>query len=168
MNAFGFGGINAHANPGRVHSQRARGRIPSGGPPWDSEAVILRAASRERLLETCRRLENVLTRTGSASPDLCDLAHSVNCKEESSAEPGVCLAIVASSLEDLSRKLAHSAARLAGPACRNINDVSGIYFFERMLAREGKVAFLFPGEGSQDLNMVAELCLRLAPVRAAI
>lgn len=165
VNAFGFGGINAHAILQEV-TPKEHALVPDGGPPWDSEVVILRAASRGLLIGVCKRLEDFLTRTGSPSLPLCDLAYSLNCEKDPTTEAGVCLAIVASSTEDLARKLTHSATRLADPACRYIKDISGIYFFERMLAPEGKLAFLFPGEGSQYLNMFADLCMRVPPVRA--
>ena len=163
VNAFGFGGINAHAileefTPGGPAAEL------DGGPPWDSEVVILWAENRAGLLETCKRIEGVLAHAGPQQFELCDLAYTVNCDDETTVG-GVCLAIVASSIDDLKRKLSHSVARLADRARRDVKDAGGIFFFERMLAREGKVAFLFPGEGAQYLNMFADLCLRLPPVR---
>src|SRR5262249_28658601 len=46
-------------------------------------------------------------------------------------------------------------------------DRSGIFFFEESLSREGNLAFLFPGEGSQYVNMLSDLCLHFPDVRVS-
>jgi acyl transferase domain-containing protein len=76
------------------------------------------------------------------------------------------LAIVAESLKELEQKLAQAIQRLADPQCARIKNASGIYFFERPLSPQGKVAFLFPGQGSQYVNMLSDLCLHFPEVRA--
>ena len=76
------------------------------------------------------------------------------------------MAIVATSLADLREKLERAVRRLdASGGCRQIRDVSGIYYEAEPLGREGKLAFLFPGEGSQYPNMLADLCLHFPEVR---
>jgi acyl transferase domain-containing protein/phosphopantetheinyl transferase len=164
VNAFGFGGINAHAILEEFMSDDPE-PTPDGGPPWDSEVIILRAQSRSLLVETCRQLKDTLASAAAQAVDLDDVAYTVNCPDDLCDETNMRLAIVASSIQDLEQKLAQSAQRLADPTCKKINDMRGIYFLERDLARHGKLAFLFPGEGSQYLNMLGDLCLRLAPVR---
>jgi acyl transferase domain-containing protein/phosphopantetheinyl transferase/acyl carrier protein len=164
VNAFGFGGINAHAILEEFIPDDPA-PAPDGGPPWDSEVVLFRASSRAELVETCERMGNLFFAFNGQAPDLRDIAYTLNCPLTPAGQPAWCLAVVASSVEDLKRKLAHAIQRLKEPACRKINDIAGTYFFERAQAREGKMAFLFPGEGSQYVNMLADLCLRLAPVR---
>ena len=53
--------------------------------------------------------------------------------------------------------LERAAARLADPACRRINDSQGIYYTADPLYPQGRIAFLFPGEGAQYPNMLGEL-----------
>ncbi|GIX45859.1 MAG: hypothetical protein KatS3mg131_0070 [Candidatus Tectimicrobiota bacterium] len=81
-------------------------------------------------------------------------------------QAGACrLAIVASSPADLQKKLAHALQRLADPHCTRIKDRSGIFFFAEPLRRQGSLAFLFPGEGAQYVNMLADLCCHFPEVR---
>jgi acyl transferase domain-containing protein/phosphopantetheinyl transferase len=169
VNAFGFGGINAHAileefTPG------SSGASPDGSPGWDSEVVILRASSRGQLLEVCRILIDFLAGRGAQSADLASVAYTFNCADdregyEGGSRQGLGMALVATSLEDLKGKLNRSLDRVADSACKTINDISGVYFSSEGLGRSGKVAFLFPGEGSQYLHMMGDLCLRLPAIR---
>src|SRR5262249_41262423 len=63
-------------------------------------------------------------------------------------------------------RVAGAAERLADPGCHQIRDVAGIYYFEQPLYPEGRVAMLFPGEGSQYLNMLKDVYLHFPEVRA--
>lgn len=160
VNAFGFGGINAHAileesstNDGTTAESCYRG--------WDTELCVLDADSRKGLIDHAEQvLECVSTSPGAA---LLDVAYTIN---SGVADRPCRLAIVATSLEDLKKKLVHSLERLKDPERRRIKDKSGIYFFEEPLAKQGKLAFLFPGEGSQYQNMLADLCLQFPEVRS--
>jgi acyl transferase domain-containing protein/phosphopantetheinyl transferase/acyl carrier protein len=164
VNAFGFGGINAHAILEEFIPDNSTPAL-DGGPPWDSEVILVHAPSRATLVETCQQLGNMLFSSNGEAPNLQDIAYTLNCPETPITQPASCLAVVASSVQDLNRKLNHAVQRLNDPACQRINEITGVYFFERPLAREGKMAFLFPGDGSQYVNMLADLCLRLPPVR---
>ena len=66
------------------------------------------------------------------------------------------LSLVVSSVDDLQQKLAQARTALQAGAER-IADPRGIYFESEPLARAGQVAFLFPGQGSQRLNMLKDL-----------
>lgn len=180
VNAFGFGGINAHAileehsasgSDGPWNEQDGVRDIESPElshlpSPWESEVCILSGATRADLLEQVARLDRFLeTAVHAGEPvSLTDLAYTLNSslsREESDCR----LALIATSLEDLRRKLARAAQRLADPTSRRIKDVSGIYFAAEPLGRQGKLAFLFPGDGSQYPNMLADLCLHFPEVR---
>lgn len=182
INAFGFGGINAHLileeyQP--IQGLSTDETAPSGTgaaardhlPPWDSEVFILEAGSVTGLCERVERLaayvDGVLLSTDTDVDPiaLTDLAYSLN-TALSQAEGRFRLAIVASSFDDLRTKLGRAATRLAAPNCRRIKEVSGIYFTAEPLGARGKLAFMFPGEGSQYPNMLADLCLHFPEVQA--
>lgn len=159
VNAFGFGGINAHvileecpvtddATPQSYHQR------------WDTEVCILSAPSRAELIQRGQQLQRFL----QARPpvQLKDLAYTLNVP----LHPGPArLAIVASSREDLQYKLDHALQRLVDPQCDRIKDSQGLYFFEPSVRASGRLAFLFPGEGSQYVNMLADLCIYFPEVR---
>ena len=44
------------------------------------------------------------------------------------------------------------------PKCQQIRDAAGVYFFDQPLSAQGSLALLFPGEGAQYPNMLADLC----------
>jgi acyl transferase domain-containing protein/phosphopantetheinyl transferase len=177
VNAFGFGGINAHAVLEEYRGLAAPAHA-THMPPQDSEVCILEAESPEALLLRARQLQRFLDHTvevtaaesqnADSEPliELCDVAVSLNRQVGTTGlEEPFRLAIVATSLHDLQRKLNKAVQRLADPTCRQIKDVSGMYFVAQPLGREGKLAFLFPGEGAQYPNMLADLCLRFPEVR---
>ena len=159
VNAFGFGGINAHA----VLEEYNGGIETAAGSyqhHWETEVFILQGDSRNGLMDRGRRLQEYL----STAPDveLKDLAYTVNTPFDDSPYR---LAIVASSLQDLAKKLANALKRLAETHCKQIKARDGIYFFDEPLNRRGKLAFLFPGEGSQYINMLSDLCIHFPEVR---
>src|ERR1022692_327441 len=74
------------------------------------------------------------------------------------------LAIVATSPEDLQAKLAKAKAALESK--QPLNDPQGIYL--AFGPPRGKVAFLFPGQGSQKPHMLRELALHFPEFRASL
>jgi malonyl CoA-acyl carrier protein transacylase/phosphopantetheinyl transferase len=161
INAFGFGGINAHAVLEEMPAALPLDHLP----PWDSEVFVLQGDSPAALVEQATSLRRRLE-AGSPSFTLADLAYTLNCGPER-AENAVRLAIVAESFEDLGAKLQRASEKLAQPDCRRIKDISGIYYEAEPLGREGKVVLMFPGEGAQYPGMLADLCLHFPEVREA-
>ena len=179
VNAFGFGGINAHV----VMEEFDGPAVPheSYNTAWSTELVVLAAADRNGLAARCEEAARLVAQHPNAS--LLDIAAALNLrggdgappsKEGSNplslegaapSAPSCRLAIVASSVQDLAKKLDHAAKRLNDPACRQIRERSGVFFFDEPLGRQGKVAFLFPGEGCQYVNMLADLCIHFPEVR---
>ncbi|HEU5422939.1 MAG TPA: type I polyketide synthase, partial [Nitrolancea sp.] len=172
VNAFGFGGINAHVVLEEYRGTPVEDDAPPDGsaarghaPEWASEVVVLEAGSAAELRARAELLHVALEplQTGAA-PRLTDLAYTLN-SALGAVESPLRLAVIATSLADLRKKLERALKRLADPNCRQIKDVSGIYYSAGPLARQGKLALLFPGEGSQYPNMLADLCLHFPEVR---
>ena len=173
VNAFGFGGINAHVllEEGKAATEGAENAaLPQHRPAWESELVVVSASSRAELIEKMKSLLAYCNETETAS--LLDVAHTVtlsapSAPDESGELAQSCrLALVAESLPYLCAKLERALTRLAKPKTRQIKDMRGIYYFEQPLYTEGKLAFLFPGEGAQYPHMLADLCLHFPAVRA--
>jgi acyl transferase domain-containing protein/phosphopantetheinyl transferase len=159
VNAFGFGGINAHVVLEEYEGEA--GRPPLMQHRWDSEVFVVSGDTRAELVAQAERVRSFLERA-PATP-LKDLAHTLGVGAEGKAAR---LAIVAGSADDLRQKLARALDRLRDERCLRIRDVEGIYYFAAPLALEGTVGFVFPGEGSQYANMLADLCLHFPEVRA--
>jgi acyl transferase domain-containing protein/phosphopantetheinyl transferase/acyl carrier protein len=156
VSSFGFGGINAHVILEEHPARAAMDVDPS--VPRECEVVVVQGASRSDLVQVVDALREELA---TARTPLIELARARNGELR---ERTLRLAVVAWSPEDLDRKLVHARSRLAREDCARIKDVSGIYFFREPLARAGKVAFLFPGEGAQYPNMLGDLCLAFPQV----
>ncbi len=163
VNAFGFGGINAHAVL-EEYADARESTHPSHLERWDSEVLLLQAADREGLIEEIDRLVAQVDRAPEAT--LRDVAYTVNVAAR--GERGASrLGVVASDLADLRAKLSRARQRLLEPRRRAIRDVTGLYYSPEPLADRGKLAVLFPGEGSQYQGMLADLCNHFPVVRAA-
>src|SRR5262249_27069304 len=113
VNAFGFGGINAHVV---LEEHEPRGSLDHC-PEWDSEVCVLGAETPELLLSEVERvarfLESAVSK-GAARFTLKDLAYSLNLElvtSGSSAQHR--LALVPTSLSDLQAKLERAARKLA-------------------------------------------------------
>jgi len=159
VSAFGFGGINAHAV---LEEYTGTSPAPWLHQRWDSELFILSEETPAQVVASAKRLRSSLAGSlADVAPK--DLAYSLNCR--SGFKP--CrLALIASSIEDLGMKLDRAIAKLDDPNTERLRDASGIYYFQKPLASEsGKLAFVFPGEGAQYMNMLADLCLHFPEVR---
>jgi malonyl CoA-acyl carrier protein transacylase len=75
------------------------------------------------------------------------------------------LAVVAGSMAALVEHLDRAGERLADDRCRQIRDLQGCYYFAEPLYPRGRLAVLFPGEGSQYVNMLADLLPHFPEVR---
>jgi len=131
-------------------------------PDWDSELVVITGDSRAEMLREAESLLESLSK--SVSPSLKDLAQRHNLVEGLSSRSAR-LAIVAASVDDLRQKLARAIERLSDERVTRIRAIEGIYYFSR--PQSGKVALVFPGEGAQYTDMLADLCVYFPEVRRA-
>ncbi|TDE18972.1 beta-ketoacyl synthase N-terminal-like domain-containing protein, partial [Actinomadura sp. 6K520] len=133
LSAFGHGGANFHA----VLSGYDGAPEPvSGLPEWPAELFLIRAADRPAARAELDRLREL----SAGEPRLRDLARTAT-----SLQGPVQVAFVATGLDDLRRKLA-----LAG----EFRPAPGVFLPS---GEAGQVAFLFPGQGSERPNMLADL-----------
>jgi acyl transferase domain-containing protein/phosphopantetheinyl transferase len=156
INAFGFGGINAHAI---LEEYRGPNQQAWQQHDWDSELFVMSAPTREALVVEAKRVQQVVE--SHANLNLKDFAWSLNHKGFGAER----LAIVATSREDLLAKLARAVTKLADEKAKQLRDIEGIYWFRDKLADKAKIAFIFPGEGSQYQNMLADLAIHFPEVR---
>ena len=158
INAFGFGGINAHA----ILEEYTGGDEPEPTRlecEWPTELVVISAPNREALQDRLYSLARWVE--AAASVRLLDIA--ATCARDHGASR---LAVVARSREDLVKKLRHAAKLLEDPERERIVDRRhGIAWFDHPLGRTGRVAFVFPGEGAQYVNMLDGLCRHFPEIR---
>ena len=157
VSAFGFGGINAHAVLEEYPADDQAS--PSLGPQWPSELLVLDGDSREDLSRQCDALR------GGISGDCALLDFVLRHNRITVDDPAHRVAVVAASPADLADKLAQAAEALRDGRRRQINDRRGVYYTEEPLGRGGRVAFVFPGEGSQYVGMLAETAMAFPDVR---
>ncbi len=146
VSAFGFGGSNFHVTVEEYTGAQPALRVRTS----PTELVLLTATSAVELAARCRAL-------AGAQPSLAILARD----SQEQAQPGAHrVAIIAASDEDLRQKLTRAADRIGQTAWA---DPSGIYYGFGEAA--GPIAFLFPGQGSQYLEMGADLAMGLDAAR---
>lgn len=168
VNAFGFGGVNAHAIL-EEHAETADGVAPGAMLDWDHEAFLIAADDRLKLADRVRDLRERIQEwpKGDLSPK--DLAFTIN-TERPPHEGRVRLGLVAASIEELIDRLQAVEPILRDDSRRRVQDGRGIYFWDEPAGRdgEGTLAFLFPGEGSQYPGMLADLCFHFPELRLEI
>ena len=162
VNAFGFGGINAHVV--------ARGSAAVGAPAptldtdWDSEVCLFSGATRAEVVALARSVAALL----ALEPCAGACRHRVLAEHASPARvlPGARSALSRARPRIWRASWSAPATRLADPACREDQGRERHLLLRRAAgARAASVAFLFPGEGAQYVNMLSDLCRHFPEVR---
>ncbi|MEM9056232.1 MAG: beta-ketoacyl synthase N-terminal-like domain-containing protein, partial [Pseudomonadota bacterium] len=157
VNAFGFGGVNTHAileePPQAASPRRALAH-------WPHELALFAAETRAELIAACEQLVDWLERADPTTVSLCDVTHAL-ARAQGGGEQR--LAIVCRSLDELKTRLRKVCAQLGDDNRHALQTRGGVFFTDTPV--KGKLALLFPGEGAQYPNMMADLAVLSPTVR---
>ncbi|MGW7615776.1 SDR family NAD(P)-dependent oxidoreductase [Streptomyces antimycoticus] len=158
VSAFGFGGTNFHV----VLAAHGRGAPPAQGlDAWPAELFLFRGADRAAALRVVREtLDQLMANDTAGRPwRLRDLALTASRRADAGHEP-VRVAVVAADLDDLAARLRQVlAGDQPGPGPHGTD---GLHIAPETAQEagdepeRGRVAFLFPGQGSQRPGMFAD------------
>lgn len=163
INAFGFGGINAHlileeSPAGRERDATAAFFRPAPGAETGEQVFAFAGADQAALRARLAAFE---------IPQAAGFAAASAALWEALAEAGggpARLAIVASAPGDLEKKIATALQKLETPGAAPLRTRGGIYYRPAPLA--GKIAFLFPGEMAQYRDMLKEAAQGIPAMRS--
>ncbi|HTX38694.1 MAG TPA: SDR family NAD(P)-dependent oxidoreductase [Bryobacteraceae bacterium] len=152
VSAFGFGGTNFHV----VLEEYGHHAATLTERP--AELFVFRGPSRAELAAALRALDLQL----AECPQVRSVQLADALRAEAAKQRGSCrLAIVAKDVRSLRAQLVGAADKLEKH--EPFSPSEPIFFGEAPV--DGRVAFLFPGQGSQYLNMMDELALAFPLVR---
>jgi acyl transferase domain-containing protein/phosphopantetheinyl transferase len=157
INAFGFGGINAHAvlEEYPVADESPLERFEK---EWPVELIVVSADGFDDLRDRVAKLASWLEQVEEVR--LLDVGASC------AANAGRCrVALLSPTVAELIKKLHHVDKLLAQGDRDRIQDRSGIFWHKQPLARTGRLAFVFSGAGAQYPHMLADLCRHFPEVR---
>ncbi len=155
INSFGFGGINAHAI---VEEAPARALKPKRFTPWPAELCVFSANSPIQLVEKLEQIAASIKR----NPDwqVAEIAAALITADSGGQHR---LAMVAKDTNALTKNIDQALKRLRENNGERWSTRGGAVYSSSPL--DGKLAFLFPGEGSQYLGMFADLATYFDEVR---
>ena len=161
VSSFGFGGTNFHAV---LEEHRPQAPVVAGFPASQLPAELFCFAGTS--VEELRNEIEEVRRAAGEPEALRDLAHRAFLMRRDRGRPdtGFRLSVVAETVPDLARKLEQAQSRLASQP-EPFLDATGIYFASDAPARNGQVAFIFPGQGSQRVDMLRDLTLLFGELR---
>ena len=161
VSAFGFGGTNFHAV---LEEYRDEINVsPSGANVWPCELVVLVAEDVKGLFARLRRLRAELSRERPIR--LRDLAYTCALESQSTHEASQRLAMIA----ETPGRLLELIERLLDHLERGGTDLpKGVHLGGPERERDGKIAFLFPGQGTATPGICRDAALYLSELRTAM
>ena len=161
VSAFGFGGSNFHAVLEEYRDDVRRTSEETLVRQWPSELFFWAAPDKSALGAA---LDTTVRQVSGARCHFTSLAHAIcSTASETVRKSGIRLAIVASSLAELVERIGAAQQALLENSDSLRDSKRGIYLGSGPL--DGKIAFLFPGQGSQHPGMLRELAVRMPEFR---
>lgn len=157
--AFGFGGTNFHIVMEEHAGEYREWLRPPASHAWSAELLVWSDVERAGLQSRLEALQERLAPLGALA--LRDLAASLAARWRPRAET---LAIVARSVDDLRVKLGTAVGFLRG----EVKVLPPGIVIGTVTESAGKVAVMFPGQGSQYPGMAREAALHFEPVAEAL
>jgi acyl transferase domain-containing protein/NAD(P)H-dependent flavin oxidoreductase YrpB (nitropropane dioxygenase family)/acyl carrier protein len=169
VSAFGFGGTNFHTVL-EEYTGDYLDRPEAGLRHWPAELFVWRRPDVAGLTTGLKQCRDALI--AGAKPQPADLAASVWATSRAGAGQPT-LAVVATSLDDLKEKLDIALGLIAKSGAQS--DPRGIYYsvavdsaYRTPHSAFPRIAFLFPGQGSQYPDMLAQAAMAFPEVRGAL
>jgi acyl transferase domain-containing protein len=150
INSFGFGGVNAHAI---LEEAPANSNKPLKCSPWEFELFIFKGDSIEQLqVQLDEVAKYIKSRDEVYIEDIAFTLFEKSKKNNGNYK----LALLAGDLVELEKKIAQANKRLE-KSDEPFMGKNGVVFSKDPV--DGKLGFMFPGEGSQYVNMLSDLAI---------
>ncbi len=159
VSAFGFGGTNFHV----VLEEYAADHQQPYRMHQTAQEIILAAPTPDALHERCAKLAEALD--GPQAPQIfADLAAATQTLALPAEQARV--GFVAAGPTEAREHLLRAGAMISGqPSAERLQHPKGVFYQRRGINTAGRVVALFPGQGSQYLEMGRELTLNFPPLR---
>ncbi|MFE7094008.1 type I polyketide synthase [Streptomyces erythrochromogenes] len=159
VSSFGFGGTNVHVV---LEEAPAPARpVAVGGAEGAPQLVLLSAGDAELLDLHIGEVLDAVDR--APRTPVAAIAHTLGGREPLKAR----LAVVAADTDEFARRLLRARARLAEGARGDLGE--GAFAADAPLpAAQRRIAFVFPGQGSQRPGMMRDLYERFAGFRSVV
>lgn len=159
VSAFGFGGVNAHTIL-EEYDDGYENETDSLLVEWETELCLFVGKTHEELVSHLATVQNYLDNNPSQA--LRNVAYALACRSRKMQGEKQTVAIVASTITDLKKKVEGVLASLRDSKSPQLADV---YYTKDRTVGKGKLAFVMPGLGAAYPNMLQDLCFHFPEVR---